>query len=538
MNVLRLLTTAALGVSAVCVAPADAHPISMSESVIDVRPDRIDVELTIFVEDLALYYPVAAGANDRFPAGPLREAAKTHPKFLLDGLILRDEQGTRLRGDVDSIDVSKIPDEGVTQTELKERSVVYRLRYKLERQPRFVTVTQQFGGAKAILPAIMDCTVLQSGVLLDTSEPLLSGQTHTAKLDWDNPPKPVRNWRELRERRRKELRQRLGIASYSGLYSFIYITPHEVRHEVLIPLLTLEQWLPIQRENQDFLEIDEQQAARSRIEEFFSGRNPVTINGKAVRPKLTRLSFFGLDIRDFALNAKARRVSVHQARVGVILSYLPHDTPRSSEFRWDLFSRHAPFLRSIVYEFDQPAVEHYFRPDEDTFTWSATTQPDRPVIATVATSGGNKAPTTAQARLITGSLLKNVYRAFGLRDEEATYDALASGVDGPLLRTLYLQFRRSLLMSEQGGARSRVDTIRRISSRLIESAADSFQVEHCWRLTGTVEHWGHIHTRENEYTARIVVTAVDGHWKISRVSFTDQKRVRFQTELRGLSSGL
>ena len=202
MRFLTMVSLAAFGVSAVCVSPANAHPISMSESVIDVRADRIDVELTIFVEDLALYYPVATGADDRFPAGPLRDAAKTHPKFLLDGLILRDEQGTRLRGDVDSIDVSKIPDEGVTQTELKERSVVYRLRYKLERRPKFVTVTQQFGGAKAILPAIMDCTVLQLGVLLDTSEPLLSGQTHTAKLDWDNPPKPVRNWRELRERRR------------------------------------------------------------------------------------------------------------------------------------------------------------------------------------------------------------------------------------------------------------------------------------------------------------------------------------------------
>ncbi len=128
----------------------------MSESVVDVRADRIDVELTIFVEDLALYYPVAADGNDRFPAGPLREAARTHPKFLLEGLILRDEQGTLLRGEVDSIDVSKVPDEGVTQMELKERSVIYRLYYKLERRPEFVTVTQQFGGAKDILPAIMD----------------------------------------------------------------------------------------------------------------------------------------------------------------------------------------------------------------------------------------------------------------------------------------------------------------------------------------------------------------------------------------------
>lgn len=510
----------------------------MSEAIVDVHADRVEVELTIFVEDLALYYPVAADGADRYAAQPLREAAKKHPKFLLDGLILRDEEGTRLNGHAEKIDTSKIPDEGVTQLELKDRSVVYQLRYELDHRPEFITVTQQFGGAKAILPAIMDCTVLQSDVLLDTSQPLLSGQSLTAKLDWDNPPKPVRNWRELRERRREGLRQRLGIASYSGLYSFLYITPHEVRHEVLIPLLTLEQWLPIKRASPDYLEVEEQQAARDRIEEFFAGRNPVKINGRTVRPKLSRLNFFGLDIRDFAFNTKPRRVSVYHARVGVILSYQPADTPELVDFRWDLFSQHAPFLRSVVYEFDDAPVEHYFRPDEATLRWTASSRPAPPVIKPVRAARGNAPLTAAQASSTTASLLKNVYAAFGLRDEEATYDALASGVDGPLLRMLYLQFRRSLLMAEQGGARSRVNDLQQVSSRVVKSEKEEFQVKHCWRMTGTVEHWGHIHTRENEYTATIVVSEVDSHWKISRVSFTDQKRVRFQTELRGLASGL
>ncbi len=53
---------------------------------------------------------------------------------------------------------------------------------------------------------------------------------------------------ELRAQREKQKRDRLGIASYSGLYSFLYITRFEVRHELLIPLLSLEQWLPIDRQ--------------------------------------------------------------------------------------------------------------------------------------------------------------------------------------------------------------------------------------------------------------------------------------------------
>lgn len=507
----------------------------MSEAVVDVYADHVAVELSIFVEDITAFHAIPANGEGRYSLDAVRTAARNkHVSFLVDGLILRDADGLTLKTDSPKVDVSGLPDDDISETQLKEFTVTYLLRYPVKQRPRFITVSQQFGGAKAVLPAIMDCTVLQAGVLLDTSRPLLGGQSHTARFDWDNPPKPVRNWRELRERRRKELRQRLGIASYSGLYSFIYITPQEVRHEILIPLLTLEQWLPLKRRNPDFLDVAEQEAARSTIESFFGNGNSVSINGRIVKPKLTRLNFFGLDIRDFALNAKPRRVGVYQARVGVILSYRPETSPTSVALQWDLFSKHAPFLRSIVYEFERDPVEHFFRPDEAKFDWSGRAPSERVEVQPIAAQDARVQ--RSQAAGIMKALLSNVYAAFGLRDDEATYDSLATAVDGPLLRTLYLQLRRSLMMSEQGGAKSRVERIDPVSTRLIRSADEDFEVEHRWRMTGTVEHWGHIHTRENEYAARIVVKAVDGFWKMSRVTFTDQKRVRFQTEIRGMES--
>ncbi len=77
---------------------------------------------------------------------------------------------------------------------------------------------------------------------------------------------------ELRARREQQKRDRLGIASYTGLYSFLYITRFEVRHELLVPLVTLEQWLPIPRRDKDFLDVDEQQQVRARVDEFFKER--------------------------------------------------------------------------------------------------------------------------------------------------------------------------------------------------------------------------------------------------------------------------
>ncbi|MGY8649584.1 MAG: hypothetical protein ACKVKM_02125, partial [Verrucomicrobiia bacterium] len=161
---------------------------------------------------------------------------------------------------------------------------------------------------------------LQTGVWIEKPVQLQPGQPHTVALDWENPPDQApQNWRELRKKRAEEFQKRLGITSYSGLYSYIYLTDREVRHEILVPLLTFEKWLPLPRANPEFIEVAEQDAARQKITEWFRGRNPVEIDGVPVQPILQRLQFFGLDIRDFAQNAEPRRVSAYQARLGIIL---------------------------------------------------------------------------------------------------------------------------------------------------------------------------------------------------------------------------
>jgi hypothetical protein len=42
---------------------------------------------------------------------------------------------------------------------------------------------------------------------------------------------------------------------------------------------------------------------------------------------------------------------------------------------------------------------------------------------------------------------------------------------------------------------------------------------------GTVGHWGHIHTRKNQYEANITVEPVDGSWKISSLELLEEKRI-------------
>ena len=55
-----------------------------------------------------------------------------------------------------------------------------------------------------------------------------------------------------------------------------------------------------------------------------------------------------------------------------------------------------------------------------------------------------------------------------------------------------------------------------------------------WQVEGTVEHWGHIHTRVNEYAADLQIEPVDGAWKITALNVDRQSQVRSAVLLRKL----
>ena len=578
-----------------CVATSVvAHPISMSNTLADCREDEVRVTLRVMLEDLVLFHGLKANSETIFSAADLRAAAKKHEAFLLKHFSVRDGQGQSLKGAVVSRDDSVIPDDGVRLEDLMKLIAVYELKYTPAKpKPAFLTFTQTFGGEKTVVPSIMEFMPLQTGVWIEKPVQLQPGQPHTVALDWENPPDQApQNWRELRKKRAEEFQKRLGITSYSGLYSYIYLTDREVRHEILVPLLTFEKWLPLPRANPEFIEVAEQDAARQKITEWFRGRNPVEIDGVPVQPILQRLQFFGLDIRDFAQNAEPRRVSAYQARLGIILVYPAKAPPNRVRLTWDSFQEAAPFLRSVVYDHEKNPTEEYFVRDQPRWEWTRegnppathnfkttlVTAPEKsiseksmrfliaaPLLALALYAGllrnhpmrriGSTiaggacvlvgicfwhtpaAATPPNAKAVTthaATLLQNIYRAYDYRDKSDVYDALAHSVTGDLLEELFLKIQSGLRMQEQGGAVARV---KRVRITHIEMAAPvtgaRLSVDCTWRVKGTVEHWGHIHTRENEYTARIhLSTTPKDRGRIVAFEVTGEKRGHFETVVR------
>ena len=136
------------------------------------------------------------------------------------------------------------------------------------------------------------------------------------------------------------------------------------------------------------------------------------------------------------------------------------------------------------------------------------------------------APSRAETAAIVESLLTNVYRSFELRDEEAIYDRLAVSVTGDQLQEVYLENRRALELENRGGARAQVDDVEVLGVTSVRRNREGgYRAEVLWTISGSVNHFGHVHYRQNRYDAEIDLQPVDGIWKIRHIEILEERRV-------------
>ena len=144
-------------------------------------------------------------------------------------------------------------------------------------------------------------------------------------------------------------------------------------------------------------------------------------------------------------------------------------------------------------------------------------------------AGDNPGPSLDQMEnddrtALTEALLTNRYRAFDFRAEEEIYDALAVSADGEILLKIYLDMKKALEIRELGGARVKVTDVT-VDSSVPRKDRDGEWLTTEWTVSGTVGHWGHVHTRNNHYIGNIRIAFREGVWKISDFQILEEERV-------------
>ncbi|MEO2016986.1 MAG: hypothetical protein ABGZ53_21745, partial [Fuerstiella sp.] len=367
------------------------HPISVTETHVFVTRTAARVRIKLFAEDLFLFQGLEPDAQDVISASELSRGLEQHKQFLLDKFSLRDARGDAFKGSVTDVQRFEIPEEGIPVDDLMLFTATYELEYLFAKPPEFLTLQQDISDENFIFPSEMKLTLHQAGTEMTYTESLKPGAAETLRFDWDQQSltdeSSDEDWEAWFEKQREAT---LGITSYSSVYSFIYIEPAEVRHEVLIPLASLRTIMPMEHEDPAFIEVGEQDGVRELIRDWLSDVNPTTINGVAVKPEFTRIDFYGLDLKDFARQAEQRRVSLANGRVGVIMTYRTvDDSVREASLTWNKFHASLRKVQSVVFSYPDRMQRFEFsrfnEPVDNVFRWTADESViPQPVAAVIA----------------------------------------------------------------------------------------------------------------------------------------------------------
>lgn len=401
----------------------------------------------------------------------------------------------------------------------------------------------------------------------------------TLHLDWHDP------WYSAFKKRQYQRKLQSGVRTY------LYIEPYEVRHEILVRVKDMMNWMDFSLRGSEFIEEDEFDPVRKKVAQFFMERENVLIDGNKIKPILDRTAYVESAMLRSRFIEIPERVPLNTAMIGIIITYLTDGIPDEVETRWDLFSDR---VKKVTGSMIDPAgpFPYDLEPDDNVLKWTnylkSYTLPTIAQTSIQESHRGVRIPlgsifcgflifpllfitlkrrkqklpylyygisiimlviamivltplwqipvgsranikhiTEDDTRAIVNSLLKNIYRAFDFREESDVYDKLAVSVSGELLNDIYLQSRKSLIIEQAGGAQAKVQQVD-VSQASVSPSKQypgAVEVHTQWSIIGNVGHWGHIHTRQNVYEAKLTMEIKDESWKLVAIELLDEKRV-------------
>ncbi len=531
-----------------------------------IEDTEVRLELEIGLADLGAFrdlLPDEIRARLGFDPEPLQDRVR---RFMAEQLIIIAD-GQPLPGALTAISPAhrirrdEITGEALPATAEPETVVNAQFRWPLARRPDTLEFRPQLPATASI-----GFVAYHKGIAVNDFRYLTPSQTLT--LDWNDPWYSEFGMRALRRQ------------YYSPMAGFIYVEPYEVRKEIIVRPKDLQRYVDLGLEGRDTIPVAMQPEIREKVIAFLSQRQPVTIDGSAATAAAVRADFLERSLRTSRVIDPPEELDLNAAIMGVKFIYPHPDFADSATMRWDMFDERIRIVPVSAVDPTGPFPQ-FLEPDYDLLEWQNFIRvPVMPQLAEVAapptalaealrkarwllvlvalaltaravlaTGRGSGASATAvaviaiavsatawwlgsRARLdraatdtVVAGLLTNIYRAFDFRAESDIYDVLARSVDGELLREVYLEMRRGLVLASQGGASARVKDIELIELDPRPGPDRTIDAEATWQVRAAVGHWGHIHERRNEYRARLKLRPMDGAWKLVDVEILDELRL-------------
>jgi hypothetical protein len=366
--------------------------------------------------------------------------------------------------------------------------------------------------------------------------------------------------------------------------AFLNLEFDQLRIEILVRVKDLASWSGREFVRGDTIPPEQQEPLLQELSRHIQNGFVLTLDGRELNPSASQSEFVTLDPSGILSRPAPVVEEVKEARVGLKWIYELSRVPRALSFRWQLFSAGLKQLSlnsttpaqnaqvvlrpgAPVYHLQLdparlalPSVEHVrVRPRSWPLISALLVLFAGALILTRKLLKNNKLMQKlsiwtialslllayglypfarvearalparldeSQARGVLEQLLRNLYHSFDLHTENEIYDRLEASVEGDQLEKIYLANRRALELQRRGGARARVDKVRILDIRSVKSLGEGrFEIDALWSISGSVNHFGHTHYRQNLNHALVELAPVAGVWKITKITVLDEERV-------------
>jgi hypothetical protein len=318
----------------------------------------------------------------------------------------------------------------------------------------------------------------------------------------------------------------------SAAAGFLYLEDHRIRYEVLISLRDIGALYPVDIATDGQWTPAFQAAHKSSIVSILESHMSLAINGREATPLHSALVFVDLQSPMERDPARERSYGTETGAVGLIQHFAaPGGRSYEIDAAWDGFNPLIPQMPVRIFSHDSEDAR-LLSPRQNRLLATHVVSDLAPASASTNTASGQRLNDPDEAARILQHVLENIYGAFAYARDEDIYDALARTVSGELLSRVYLDIRTSLHMEQEGGATARIDNVRVTNLQIIDSDNSSANLRAVWRITGTLEHWGHVHQRTNEYAGHILLRRHEGQFRMASLEIDRHQRIGDEYRVR------